>query len=271
MNVKHTLVSAVLTGALVAGTPALAQDGVLDGWSGSAGFGAVITAGNSDTSNISGSASVSKQVDVWRHTAFGSTYKAETDGEKSADRFELGYKLDRQINDVMYGFGRLRYDSDPTFGNIDGRFSGVVGVGRKLLDDGKQTLDGEIGIGAHSTEYAGLEITEETSTEIDPVTNLPVVTVPSVSGLTGDDSGAVLYGGLNYSNKLNDMVSFNSNFSFEAADSNTLTVWDNAFGIKLSDRISLSLGLLNRSNSDIVGSGGSKTDTATRLSFVYGI
>ncbi len=267
MKLKNTFFTTSILAAAIVAAPAMAQDSLLDGWSGSAGMGAVITAGNSDTSNVSGSANVSKQIDVWRHTAFGSTYKAKSEDEKSADRFELGYKLDRQINDLMYGFGRLRYDSDE-FGNIDGRFSGVVGVGRKFLDDGKQTLDGEIGIGAHSTEYLGMEV-EPDPTNLDPITGLPVVVAES--GLAGEDSGALLYGGLNYSNKINEILTFNSNFSFEAADSNTLTVWDNALGIKLSDRISLSLGLLNRSNSDIVGEGDSKTDTVTRMSFVYGI
>ncbi len=272
MNVKHTLISAVLTGAVVAGTPALAQDSMLDGWSGSAGLGAVITAGNSDTRNISGSANVTKQTGIWRHTAFGSTYSAENNDLETANRFDLGYKLDRQINELMYGFGRLRYDSDD-YGNIDGRFSGVVGVGRQFLDDGKQTLNGEIGIGAHSTDYiipngATSQIDITGAPVLDPVTGDPVLTPGSG---TADDSGAVLYGGLNYSNILSEILTFNSVFTFEAADSNTYTVWDNSLGVKLSDRISLSLGLLSRSNSDIEGELGEKTDTATRISFVYGI
>ena len=275
MKVKHILLATVFSGTAIAGTPVLAQDGLLDGWSGSASLGAVITDGNSDSRNISGSANVVKQQDVWRHTAFGSTYNAENNDIQSADRAELGYKLDRDISDVMYVFGRIRFDYD-NFGNIDDRVSGVVGLGRSFLDDGKQTLSGEIGIGAHSTNYISLDpsatpTVDATGAPLVGPDGLPVLT-PSSDILDAlDDSGAVLYGGLNYSNILSEVLTFNSVFSFEIADSNTATTWDNSLGIKLSDRISLSLGLLNRTNSDIVGQLGSNTDTATRISFVYGI
>lgn len=280
MKVKYTLISAVISGALLAGAPAQAEDPIsdlLEGWSGSAGLGAVITAGNSDTRNISGSASVTKTKGVWNHTAFGSTYSAENNDVETANRFDLGYKLDRQINEVMYGFGRLRYDSDD-YGNIDGRFSGVAGVGRNFLDDGKQTLSGEIGLGAHSTEYLSLDPSASVQSvdaagvqQFDPVTNLPIFDATADALTSLDDSGAIVYGGLKYSNILSDLVTFNSVFNFEAADSNTYTVWDNSLGIKVSDRISLSLGLLSRNNTDIVGPAGETTDTATRISFVYGI
>lgn len=211
-------------------------------WKGSAGLGAVITAGNSDTRNFAGSINVSRQSDIYRHNAFGSIYKAEANDIESANRFDLGYKLDRDINEIMYGFGRLRYDSDD-YGNIDGRFSGVVGVGRTFISNDKMTFNGEAGIGAHKTEL-----------------------------LIGDEEdGALLYLGLGYSNQINENLSFNSVFNVELADSNTYTVWDNSLSFKMSDRLSLNFGLLSRANSDITGPEGSKTDTTTRWSLSYGI
>lgn len=270
MKTRFTLISTIVTAAMLAGGPVSAQTDLLEGWSGSASLGALFTSGNSDTSNINGSASVSKQMNEWRHTAFGSTYSAENNDVESANRFDLGYKLDRQFNDTMYGFGRLRYDSDD-YGNIDGRFSGVVGVGKRLLDDGKQSLSGEIGIGAHKTEYLALNgAVDPTDPDAVDENGLPIVNVDAPNGSLEDD-GAVLYGGLNYSNILSDALTFNSVFSFEAADSNTLTVWDNSLNVSVSDRVSLSLGLLTRNNSDITGLLGENTDTATRISVVYGI
>lgn len=264
MKTKLTLLSAIAGVALLTGGPAMAQTDLLEGWSGSASLGALFTSGNSDTTNVNGSASVSKQIDVWRHTAFGSTYTAESNDEETANRFDLGYKIDRQFNDTMYGFGRLRYDSDD-YGNIDGRFSGVVGVGKRLIDDGKMSLSGELGIGAHQTEFIvdpGAETTT-TVTEVDG--DIPEVTVAS-----SDADGAVLYGGLNYSNIISDNLTFNSVLSVEAAEVNSLVVWDNSLNVLLSDRISLSLGLLTRTNSDI-GDAFEATDTATRVNIVYGI
>lgn len=222
------------------------SDSLSSDWSGSAGFGAVITGGNSDTQNLAGSINVSKRDDIWRHNAFGSLYKAESNDIESANRFDLGYKLDRDINDIMYGFGRLRYDSDD-YGNIDGRFTGVVGVGRTFINTGKVMFNGEAGIGAHQTDYL----------------------VP-VNG-EDDADGAVFYLGLNYANQISENLTFNSIFNAEVADSNTYTVWDNSLSFQLSDRVSLNVGLSNRSNSDITGELGKKTDTTTRWSINYGI
>jgi len=272
MNPRLTLITVVMSAGVLASGAANAQSDLLDGWSGSASLGALFTAGNSDTQNVSGSASVAKQVDIWRHTAFGSTYKAENNDEESANRFDLGYKIDRQISDVLYTFGRLRYDSDD-YGNIDGRFSGVVGVGRPFIDDGKQTLTGELGIGAYSADYLSLTpVLNNDPTDIDPDTGLPYLFDSNQEPLDSlSDSGFTLYGGIKYSNILNENTKLNSVLNFEAADNNTYTVWDNSLNFKMSDSISLSLGLLFRNNTDIVGPRGENTDTATRIGIVFGI
>jgi putative salt-induced outer membrane protein YdiY len=121
------------------------SDSVSRDWSGSAGLGAVITSGNSDTQNLAASVNVSKRDEIWRHNAFGSLYKAEANDVESADRFDLGYKLDRDINELMYGFGRIRFDSDD-YGNIDGRYTAIGGVGRTFVNTGKVLFNGEAGI-----------------------------------------------------------------------------------------------------------------------------
>ena len=250
----------------------MAQFDLLEGWSGSASLGALFTGGNSDTSSINGSASVSKQINLWRHTAFGSTFSADSNNEDTADRFDIGYKVDRQFTETWYGFGRLRYDTDD-FGNIDNRYSGVAGVGNKLLDDGKQFLSGEVGVGFHDTEYDRPLGTDPVSDEQEfGPDGLPIVTVPvPVDGDLLEDDGAVLYGGLNYTNILNEIVTFNSVFNIEIAESNTLTVWDNSLNVALTPRIGLSFGILARNNSDIEGQLGDNLDTATRLNLVFGI
>lgn len=270
MKIKLTLISVVTGCTLLVGGPAMAQGDLLEGWSGSASLGALFTSGNTESTNVNGSASVSKQINEWRHTAFGSTYTAEDNDVESANRFDLGYKLDRQFTDTLYGFGRLRFDTDE-FGNIDNRITGVVGVGNQLLNDGKQTLSGEIGIGAHQTEFLEDPGTVSVGTgEFDPVTGFEILNVntDNVEGTEAD--GAVLYAGLNYSNILSDILTFNSVLSIEAADVNTLAVWDNSLNVSLSDRISLSLGLLTRTNTDL-GEDFEATDTATRVNIVYGI
>ena len=140
----------------------------------------------------------------------------------------------------------MRYDVDD-FGNIDGRFAGIVGLGRNFIDTGRVTFSGEAGVGAQSTDFI-LPIDGEDS-----------------------DNGAVFYVGLNYANAVTETLTFNSILNLEVADVNTYTVWDNSLDFKVSDRISLNLGLLIRDNSDIVGSAGESTDTSTRWTINYGI
>ncbi len=263
MKTKLTLISTVVAGAMLAGNPAFAQSQWLEGWSGSAGLGLLVTTGNSETDNFNASLNLSKQQGVWRHSAFGSAFRAESNDERTANRYDLGYKLDRNFSDTLYGFGRLRFDTDD-FGNIDSRLTGVVGVGKHFFDDGKQAFSAEIGLGVTDITFInedadGLPL-EEGAVDAN---GLPLV-IPE------DDGGAVLYGSARYSNVLNERVTFNSIFSFEAADVNTLTVWDNSLNIGLSDRVSLALGILTRNNSDIEGALGENTDTATRVSIAIG-
>ena len=261
MKAKLIFTSALVCGTFLTTYSAFAEKSPSNEWGGSASLGGVMTSGNSDTKNITGSASVSKETGTWNHTAFGSIYNSENNGTETANRFDVGYKLDRKINDSMYVFGRLRYDADE-YGNIDGRFTGVVGLGKKFIDTDKQKLSGEIGIGAHKTTFLTLTPILTSAGVVDP-NQTPLDSIK--------EDGTVLYGGLNYSRVLNKNMTFNSVFNFEAAENNTNFTWDNSVGIKMSDKISLSIGLMSRSNTNTVGQLGKKTDTATRFSLVYGL
>jgi len=264
MKTKLTLISTTIAAAMLAGNPVMAQSSLLEGWSGSAGLGLLFTTGNSETENFNAAVNISKQQGVWRHSAFGSAFRAENNELETANRYDLGYKLDRNFTETVYGFGRLRFDVDD-FGNIDSRITGVVGIGNQFFNDGKQAFSAEIGIGATDITFIN-EDADGVPLDEDAVdaNGLPLV-IPE------DEGGAVLYGAARYSNILNERVTFNSIFSFEAADVNTLTVWDNSLNVSLSERISLSFGILTRNNSDIEGALGENTDTATRVNVAIGL
>jgi len=270
MKIKLTLISTTVAAVMLAGNPVMAQSSLLEGWSGSAGLGLLFTTGNSENENFNASVNISKQQGLWRHSAFGSAFRAETTTldnveVETANRFDLGYKLDRNFTDTVYGFGRLRFDTDD-FGNIDSRFTGVVGIGKHFFENEKQALSGEIGIGGTDTNFLN---EDATGAPLDPDAvgpdGLPLVEI------LDDDAGAVLYGALRYNYRFNERVTFNSAFSFEAADVNTLTVWDNSLNVSLSERISLVFGILTRNNSDIEGALGDNTDTATRVNVAVGL
>ena len=283
MKIKNTLAGLIVSGALLAGGPAMAQSQFLEGWQGSASLNALFTDGNSDTRNIGGSVNVTKQQGPWAHNAFGSIFNAENNDVRTADRYDIGYKLDRKFTERLYGFGRLRFDVDD-FGNIDTRFSAFVGAGYEIFKDEKQSFSGELGIGGNTTDFISLTPQTITAPALDPAgvalpldaltglqetTQIPDPDVEPLDSLS--ESSAALYGSLNYSNILSDILTFNSLFAFEADSENAYIVWDNSLNVAVSERISVALGLLTRTNTDIVGPLGEETDTAFRVGIVYGI
>ena len=196
----------------------MAQSQFLEGWSGSASLNALFTDGNSDTRNIGGSVNVTKQQGPWAHNAFGSIFNAENNDVRTADRYDIGYKLDRKFTERLYGFGRLRFDVDD-FGNIDTRFSAFVGAGYEIFKDEKQSFSGELGIGGNTTDFISLTPQTITAPALDPAgvalpldaltglqetTQIPDPDVEPLDSLS--ESSVALYGSLNYSNILSDIL-----------------------------------------------------------------
>jgi len=219
---------------------AIAEEEVEYGYSGSASAGITSTSGNTDTQNINLDAYIKNEQELYRHNYFANYLAAETDGESSADRFLVGYKLDRKLSDVSYIWGEVRYEQDD-FATYENQLTGSVGYGRKVLNDDYNQLDLEAGIGYRTADL--------------------------IDGSSIDE--AVLRGGLFYTRQISETASFHQDIVVLAGSDNTTIDSKTALRAQIAGNIAAEAAYIIKHNTDVLP-GTDKTDATTALSVVYG-
>lgn len=225
--------------ALLTTSVLFAEDKTEFGWSGAAALGAIITSGNSDTRNINLDAKAKNENAQWRHNYFASALKTKSDGDKTADRFALGYKADYKLTSYSYLWGEVRYEEDD-FSGFDSQLTGSVGYGRRVLDTAAATLDLELGIGQRKTDLSNGR----------------------------DESDTVIRGALFYVRNINETTIFTQDAIALVGDSNTSLDATSAIKTQLIGNLALEASLKLKYNTD-APAGRDDTDTTTALSLVY--
>lgn len=210
-----------------------------EGWSGQASAGLVASTGNAENSSITVGLDAKYTKQPWRHTITANIYFAENEGERSAERYALGHKLDYHLNDKSYVFNFLSYDSDK-FANIDSRVADVVGYGRNLVANEKHQLDAELGLGLRQTKF----------TNGDP-----------------DTEETVGHLGLHYNGKLTKTTSLSEDLQVQGGSDNIYTQSVTGLNVAMTEKLSLGLNYTVNNNSD-VPAGFKKTDTVTSVNLV---
>jgi len=245
-------------------------ESVLTGWTGTAGLGASFVTGNAESSNINGSIRLIKSYNRWDHVLTASMFKGSStvlvterdeDGNvvrddngfpvrqivegDNSDRLSIGYQPKYYVNDRLYAFGILDYETDEP-SNIDSATRQIIGVGYSFYRNETGYLSGEVGVGNKSLK--------------------PVI---------GDDlDGAIGYVGVNYLNRITDTVTLNADFRSDFGSDNTFTEIGLGAAFKLSDRFSLKVSHFSRSNTDLQDATNpldSDTDSITTLNLVADI
>ncbi len=210
------------------------------GWSGSVGLGAVVTSGNSDTSNLSADATAKLDQEKWRHKFEAAALLAENDGNKTAERYLLGYKVDYKLDTRSYLFTALRAEFDK-FSGFDEQLSATVGYGYRVLDTAADTLDLEIGAGMRQNKFDN-----------------------------GDtESEGVGRAALDYIHRFSETAEFRQGILVLAGENNTSVDSVTAIRANLVSSIAMEAALKIKHNSDPIG-GKEETDTTTSISLVYG-
>jgi putative salt-induced outer membrane protein len=137
---------AVMTIVLAVGSPAIAEDATKSPWTGSAELSYVATSGNTDTSSLGLGGELHYKPGIWTYDFKLSYVEAETDGEKSAEKFGALFAASRPINERLDYYARVVYLSDE-FAGIDSNISGDTGVIYKALTGEKHFLDLGAGVG----------------------------------------------------------------------------------------------------------------------------
>lgn len=233
-----TLLTTALTSAAFA-TPAFAN--VLDGWAGEAALTGSKTTGNTETTDIGAALDVAKTDGEWRNKFRASFDYGKNDGFKNKQRLVLGYQLERDFNDRLYGYANADYFQDDFGAFEDGYFIGG-GVGYKLVLPEPLAWDISGGAGYRSQTPQG--------------------------GLGGTENEIALRGRSEVDYQFNDAVSAYNNSEILWSESDTY-IW-NETGItaqlmgNLAARASFRID--NHSNVPV---GREKTDTITRIGVVY--
>jgi putative salt-induced outer membrane protein len=208
-------------------------------WAGEAQIGLGATTGNSENSNLNANALISYTAFPWRHFLGAEAIIAETNGERTTERYAVGYKPEYFFSRRTFAFGFFGYDRDP-FSNIDNRYSATLGLGHVLLWGDRQTLTVELGGGYRITQF----------TEATPDSEEPV-------GRAGFD----------YTLKLTDNTQFTQDFSVLAGSDNTFIESITALRVAMTDKLALSLSYTVLNNS-FTPPGIESTDTFTSVNLV---
>ena len=239
--------SAASASLLYATLPAMAE---APKWTGEGGLSAGVTTGNTETTDFGMAIDIARQTQIWKASLEAQADFGETDGEETKNRAFLAGQIDRQMNDRMYGFGRLSYEVDQ-FSGFDSRLFLGGGLGYEVLNGGRSVWTVEGG--------PGLKVDERKSRVEDDVV-IPAETVESVS----------LFAASNYSFQFNENVVFTNDTDMLYAQESTQLVMISALTAKLTDALSVRVSFDVRHDTD-PPVGYTSTDTATRLSLVYAI
>lgn len=164
---KIILLSTALT--LSAFGTANAQSGLTDGWSGEASASGSRTTGNTDTLDFGLGIKLAKTSDLWTHKVNALADFGEVDDASTRERYELGYQIDRNINERLYVYGNGDYFNDQFGAFQDGYFVGA-GVGYKLFtpDPLGWALEGGAGFRSQQAQdniIGGIDIAGERTNE----------------------------------------------------------------------------------------------------------
>lgn len=219
--------------------PAVAQDA--DSWTGEGTLTAGYTSGNTETTDVGIGLSGARQLDVWRIKAQVTVDYGDNNGVESRNRWALSGQLDRDLTDRFYVYGRGAYEVDK-FSGFDSRFFGGVGVGYKILIGEMTTWSIEGGPGYRRD-------------------------VIQLTGISKGNIGARI--GSAFAHPFNDAVSFSNDIEWVYSDVSTQLVNISAITAKLTDVLAARISFEVRNESDPLP-GRKSTDTATRLSLVFG-
>jgi len=240
--IKHLTALALTLSLTLVSTSLMAEDEEEPkyGWSGKGEFGLVSTTGNSDTFSYNLGLKFEYNSEQWRHRLAASALSSEDDGEKTAQRFELGAQSDYKMTEKSYVFGALRYDNDD-FSAYKDQATASVGYGRQILDSKTQQLRMEAGVGYRTATVAETDETE---------------------------NGMIFRGMLDWGWQITESTKLGDRFLIEAGSDNTYMQNDLGLTVAINSRFALGVAFQVRHNSD-VPPGVDKTDTQTSVNLVY--
>ncbi|GAB2658081.1 DUF481 domain-containing protein [Arenimonas aestuarii] len=209
-------------------------------WQPNAELGIVNTTGNSETTSINGRFGLKAEEDLWLHDYYLAALRSESDGELTANRYELGAKSDRMLTERSYLGAAGRYENDD-FSPYAYQATLALNYGGWLLREEGQSFKIEGGPGIRRAERAD----------------------------TGDvESGALLRGFADYQHQITDSTKFFNTTLVEATSDNTFAQNDIGIAVSINKTLALKVAFQARHNTD-VPVGTERTDTLSSVNIVW--
>lgn len=249
MTRRPSNLTLALCATLIAGTAHAQTTQKADGqWRGSIGAGATVSTGNtrSTSANLNAEALRLTNVDKWR--LYGTALYGENNGTQSANLLRAGARYDYDLTPRIFAFGGIDTERDK-IGNLKYRLAPSVGAGYHVIKSAATTFDVFAGVGYVQDKF------------YRPVT---------IDGTLRSDYGrAELLLGEESTHKISSTTSLRQRFVLYPNLDNTgeyRSVFDAGLAVAMTNSLSLTVGLVNRYNSD-PGPGVKKSDTL----FVTGV
>lgn len=122
-------------------------------WAGKASLGYLSTSGNTNTTSYNTAFDVSYTRNKWKHMFAGMANGSEEGDAATAEAYQALWKSDYNFSESNYAFGQLNWRKD-RFSGVPQQFSQSVGYGRRIIDNPKHLLTGEIGVGHRSSDLS---------------------------------------------------------------------------------------------------------------------
>jgi putative salt-induced outer membrane protein len=234
--------------AIVFAAPVMAaeEEAPASPWAGKASLGYLATSGNTENSNLNTAFEVGYTAGQWAHLFDATAIYADENSDTTAEAYAAGWKSERKLSDANFLYGRLDWRKD-RFSGYEEQFSQTVGYGRRLINNDRHSLNGEVGVGARQSELVG----------------------PLGLGNGETESETILTGGLYYKWSLSETATFTQDLLAESGSENTYFESKTALSAKLVGSLALVASYTIKNNSD-VPLGTENTDTFTALSLEYG-
>ena len=247
MKTKLIMAAAIL--AMTAGT---ANAQITEGWTGEASLAGSKTTGNTETTDIGLGLKLQKEAGQWRHKFNALADLGRAEGLTNKKRYNLGYQIDRDVNERLYVYGNADYFSDDFGPFKQGYFLGT-GLGYKAVLPEPLSWNLESGLGYRSQKSRILDNN--------------ILTNPL--GLASDRENELAlraFSDLDY--KLNDNVSAYNDTEIIYSKSDTYIWNETGITATLAGNLAARASFRIDTHTD-VPIGTEKTDTITRFGIVY--
>jgi putative salt-induced outer membrane protein len=216
-------------------------------WIGEGSFGAGVSTGNTETTDVALGVKLARAGEVWRPSVEAIADYSETEGAETRNRVFVAGQLDRDFNARTYGFGRVSHERDE-FSGFESRSFVGAGVGYRVLVGEVTTWALEVA--------PGLKI-DETRDITAPVL---------IPGQT--EEGFAVIGASKFAHAFNDNVKLTNDTSAIYAETSTQFTNSLAITSALSGALSARFSFDVRYDTE-PPLGFEQTDTITRVSLVY--